>query len=140
MALSPDRHTLLTMAAGVVIGIPAAGGGLASRYLAGAGQEHLAHDHVVDLVRPSGRSLECGPDGEGAQLGGGEGPQRARQLPDRGAGPGNDDRTWHAQILRSAGTGRRPADRDRPTAAPSAACVRPATARPARAMLHAARS
>ena len=37
--------------AGIVIGMPALDRGLPGRDLAGAGLQHLAHDHVLDLVR-----------------------------------------------------------------------------------------
>ena len=73
MALSPERHTLLTTAAGVVMGMPAAVAAWRAGHLAGPGQQDLAHDHVVDLLGPGAGPLEGGPDGEGAELGGREG-------------------------------------------------------------------
>src|SRR5919108_2914469 len=46
-----------------------ADGCLARRGLAGAALEHLPHDHVLDLVVLDPGAVECGPDGDGAELG-----------------------------------------------------------------------
>ena len=48
------------------------GRGLAGGDLAGAGLEHLAHEHVVDLLGATPGPLEGGLDGEAAEVGGGE--------------------------------------------------------------------
>ena len=61
--------------------------GLARRGLAGAGLEDLAHQHVVDDGR---RGIEAGPlhggpDGDAAELRGGDAGQRAAELADRRA-------------------------------------------------------
>ena len=70
--------------------------GLAGRDLALAGQDHLAHEHVVDLVgRHAGPPQRLG-DGEAAQVHGREPRQRARQLPDGGPSPCDDDGLSHA--------------------------------------------
>ncbi len=71
------------------------GGRLPGGDLTGPSQEDLAHDHVVDLLGPGVGSLEGGPDGDGAEIGGREGGEGSRQLPDRGAGAGDNDRTRH---------------------------------------------
>ena len=49
-ALTPERHTLLIVIAGTLIGMPGVDRGLTGGDLALTGLEHLAHDHVVDLV------------------------------------------------------------------------------------------
>ena len=69
-------------------------GGLAGGDLPGAGLEDVAHVDVVDLVAGESGLVECGADGEPAELDGGERGERARQLADRGAGPGEDDDGW----------------------------------------------
>ena len=50
MALRPDRQTLLTVVDGDGHRDPGVGRGLAGGDLPGAGQDDLAHEHVVDLV------------------------------------------------------------------------------------------
>ena len=45
-----EAHTLLIVSAGTSIGRPGADRGLPRGRLAGAALEHLAHDHVLDLV------------------------------------------------------------------------------------------
>ena len=69
MALSPERHTLLTLTAGTRIGMPAFDRRLAARYLTLAGHQHLTHDHVVDLVGSDAGALEGGADGDGPEVG-----------------------------------------------------------------------
>ncbi len=64
MALSPERQTLLTHGGRRGHGDPGRGGGLAGGDLAGAGQEDLTHDHVVDLVRAGPRPLQGGAYGD----------------------------------------------------------------------------
>ena len=66
--------------------------GLAGGDLAGAGLEHLAHDHVLDLVGRDARALERGLDRDAAEVGGGEVLERAEQPAHRGARSGDDDR------------------------------------------------
>ena len=48
--LMPDRQTLPMVVDGTDSGMPAALDGLAGGHLAGTGGEHLAHEHVVDVL------------------------------------------------------------------------------------------
>ena len=66
--LMPERQTLLMVVDGTVIGMPAVDRGLAGGHLTGAGQEHLAHEHVVDLLAGEPGPLEGGLDGEAAEV------------------------------------------------------------------------
>ena len=91
IALRPDRHTLLMVIDGMLIGIPPATAGGAGGVLPGAGQDDLAHDHVVDLVGGDAGLLEGALDGDPAEVGGGEVLQPAEEAADRGAGSGDDD-------------------------------------------------
>ena len=61
MALRPERQTLLTVVAGTVMGMPAFDRGLAGGHLAGAGQQHLAHEDVVDLLGGDARPARGRP-------------------------------------------------------------------------------
>ena len=65
----PERHTLLTVVAGTVIGMPAFTAAWRAGDLALAGLEHLAHEHVVDLLGPDAGALERGLDREAAEVG-----------------------------------------------------------------------
>ncbi len=60
-----------------------------------AGLEHLAHDHVVDLLGADAGALERGLDREPAEVGGAEAGERAGELADRRAGRRDDDGTGH---------------------------------------------
>src|SRR3712207_8437604 len=51
-------------------------GGLPRRDLAGAGLQHLAHDHVLHLVRGDPGALQRRPDGDLTELRGGQVLQR----------------------------------------------------------------
>ena len=64
-------------------------GGLAGGDLARAGLEHLAHDHVLDLVAGDAGTLQRGLDRDAAELGAGE-VRRRRAAADRRARPGDD--------------------------------------------------
>ena len=64
MALRPDRHTLFTVVAGTVIGMPPLDGRLAGGDLARPGLQDLAHEHVVDIVGRHAGALERGLDGD----------------------------------------------------------------------------
>ena len=64
----PERHTLLTVIAGTVIGIAGLDRRLAGGDLALPGLEDLAHDHVVDLLGADARALERGRDREAAEV------------------------------------------------------------------------
>jgi hypothetical protein len=57
--------------------------------------EHLAHDHVLDLVGLDAGALERGLDRDAAELGGVEGRQAAAHLADRGAGGAEDHGLGH---------------------------------------------
>ena len=86
--------------AGTVMGMPGLDGGLAGRDLTLAGLEDLAHEHVVDLVGGHAGPLQRLGDGKAAQVHGGEAGQRARQLPDGGPSPCDDDGLSHSLHLR----------------------------------------
>ena len=64
----PERHTLLSVMAGTVIGMPAVDRGLAGGDLARARLQHLAHEHVVDLLGADAGALERGLDGDAAEV------------------------------------------------------------------------
>ena len=91
----PERHTLLMVIAGTLIGMPAVHRGLARGDLTLAGLEHLAHEHVVDLLRPDAGALERGLDRDTAEVHRGEVGERAGELPDRRTGRSDDHRTGH---------------------------------------------
>jgi hypothetical protein len=84
MALMPERQTLLMVSAGLDRGLP--GGDLA-----GAGLQHLAHDHVVDLLGAHPGLLEGALDGDPAEVGTGEALERAEQAAHRRARARDDD-------------------------------------------------
>ena len=104
IALSPDRQTLLIVIDGTLIGMPAGDRAPAGRVLAGAGQDDLAHDHVVDLVRRDTPAFSRAPlmatPPRSAAL---RVLEPAEQAADRGAGPGDDDGrdvlTWDSSRL-----------------------------------------
>ena len=91
----PERHTLLIVVAGTVIGMPGLHRGLARGDLTLAGQEHLAHEHVVDLLGADAGALERGLDREATEVGGAESGERAGELPDRRAGRSDDHGSGH---------------------------------------------
>jgi len=65
--------------------------------LAGAGLQHLAHDDVIDLIRPDARALKRLGDRDAAKLAGrlaGEGPEQAAYRGPRATD--NDGLTWFA--------------------------------------------
>ena len=68
IASSPDRQTLLIVSAGTRHRDPGGHRGLAGRNLAGAGLQHLAHDHVVDVAALSAGPLERRADRDAAEL------------------------------------------------------------------------
>jgi hypothetical protein len=69
--------------------------GLPGGDLAGAGLQHLAHDHVLDLVGADAAALEGGLDRVAAERGGGKGLQIAEQAAHRSAGATDDYRRGH---------------------------------------------
>ena len=75
-------------------------GRLAGRDLALAGEDHLPHQHVVDLVGRHPGTRQRLRDGEAPEVHGREPGQRARQLPDRGTSPCHDDGLSHSLHLR----------------------------------------
>jgi hypothetical protein len=64
--------------------------GLPSGDLTGAGLQHLAHDHVVDLVTGQPGPGQRGFDGDTAEVDRGEPGERAEELADRRAGAGDN--------------------------------------------------
>ncbi len=92
MADMPERHTLLMVVAGTVMGMPPRIGRLAGRDLAGAGLEHVPE---VDLVHPVGGQagpLQGGGDGHPAELHRRQGAEGAPVASERGANGRADDR------------------------------------------------
>ena len=75
--------------------------GGARRVLPGAGQDDLAHDHVVDLVAGDAGLLERAGDGDAAEVRGGLVLEPAEQPADRRTGAGDDDGSGHGCLLQS---------------------------------------
>ena len=127
MASRPDRQTLLTVSAGTSIGDAGRDGGLPGGDLPGAGLQHLAHDHVLDLVRADPGPVQGPGDGDAAQFGwplAGRG-SRAGGRPVSGAA--DDDRlTWFAHVCHDT-------QRDAPR---GQRCVRGTAADPHRSRRH----
>ena len=96
MVLRPERQTLLMVLAGTRHRDAGLDRGLARRDLALAGQEDLAHEHVVDLVGGDAGPAQGLGDGESAQVHGREAGQRTRELPDGRASPCDDDGLGHS--------------------------------------------
>ena len=69
--------------------------GLARRVLAGPGGEHLAEDHLADLLAGEPGALEQLDHNRGAQIGRRGLGESAAELADRGAGGGDDDDVFH---------------------------------------------
>ena len=63
-----DAQTLLIVSAGVSFGRPAPIGRLARGRLPGSGLQHLAHDHVLRLLRLEADSLQRAADRDRAEL------------------------------------------------------------------------
>ena len=82
---------MLTVSDPTSFGMPAADRGLPGRRLAYPGLEHLAHDHVLDLVRLEPGPLESGLDRDRAELRRLVSGQAAAELPERRSGGGDDD-------------------------------------------------
>ncbi len=102
MASMPDRQTLLIPERRDVHRDARGGRGLPVRGLPGARGEHLAEDHVLDLLRRHAGLLERPADGHRAEVGGGEVLERAEHPAHRGAGSGDDDgrAAGHGFLLR----------------------------------------
>ena len=90
-----EAQTLLMVSEETSFGMPRLDLRLARRDLALAGLEHLAHDHVLDLLGLDVGALERGLDRDAAELGGVEGRQAAAHLADRGAGGAEDHGLGH---------------------------------------------
>ncbi len=75
---------------------------LARRDLALSGQDHLAHQDVVHLVGRHAGPLQRRRDGEATEVHRAEPRQCARQLPDGGPSPCDDDGLSHSLHLRFA--------------------------------------
>ena len=71
------------------------GRGLAGGDLALAGEEHLAHEDVLDPVGRDAGPLERGLDGDATEVHGSQRCQRTRQLADRGTGTSDDHGPGH---------------------------------------------
>jgi hypothetical protein len=69
--------------------------GLAGGDLALPGLQHLADDHVFDLLGLDLRPFERGRHREAAEFGGVERREAATHLADRGAGGAEDHGLWH---------------------------------------------
>jgi hypothetical protein len=69
--------------------------GLPWRDLPLARLQHLAHDHVVDLVAGDAGPLKRGPDGDAAELRAAKPAQRAEQPSNWRSGPAHDYRFSH---------------------------------------------
>ena len=71
-----------------------------------AALQHLAHDHVLDLLGLDAGALERAADRDPAEFGGGNGGDRAAELADRGAGGSEDDGLGHGAVPLWGGSGR----------------------------------
>ena len=65
--------------------------GLPGGRLALAGLQHAAHQHLLDQLGGHAGTLDGGPDGDGAQVGGGQAGEAALEATHRRAGSGDDD-------------------------------------------------
>jgi hypothetical protein len=93
--VEPGQADLVHRQGGHAHSDPALDRGLTGRDLARAGLDHVAHDHVVDLVAADPGALQGRRDRERAEVHRREVLERARQLSDRGTGTPDDDRTRH---------------------------------------------
>ncbi len=91
IVLMPDRQTLLMVVAGTSSGMPACDRGLAGGDLAGAGLQHLAHEDVVDVLGGHAGTGERLGDGEATEVRAAEAGERAGELADGRASPGQND-------------------------------------------------
>ncbi len=91
IAFSPERHSLLIVIAGTVIGMPALAAGDPGGALADPGLQHLPHDHVVDRGRVDVGLLQRTTDRHGPELRRREVAQRPQQPAHGGTGPRNND-------------------------------------------------
>ena len=82
---------------------PGADRRLARRSLSGAGLQHLAHDHVVDLAALEADALEARADRDRAELGRGIRGEAAVELAERRPDRGDDDGAAHGSKLAREG-------------------------------------
>ena len=75
--------------------MPAFDSRLARRHLALAGHQHLAHQHVLDLVGRNAGTLESCLDRQPTEICRTQRGECASQLADRRTGSGDDVRTCH---------------------------------------------
>src|SRR5262249_33109526 len=80
---------------------------LPRRVLAQPGLEHVAEDHLLDLIRRDARAPQGLADGEGAELGRPEAGQTTLEPGDRGAAGTGDDDFLQGGVLRNTAEGRR---------------------------------
>ena len=99
-AFRPEPQTLLIVIAGTLLRQPGLDHRLARRVLAGAGLQHLAEDHLADLLARQLRALQQFGDHGGAEFGRRNLGERAAELADGGAGGGDDDDVGHGVLLR----------------------------------------
>ena len=99
MASRPDRQTLFTVSAGTLMPMPAVTAAWRAVIWPAPGLQHLAHDHVLDLIRADPGPFQGRRDRHPAQIAGrltGKGPeQTAYRCPRRAD---NDRLTWFAHI------------------------------------------
>jgi len=74
---------------------PGRSGGLARGDLTRAAEQHLAHEHVVDLFGIDAGALERGLDRQPTEVGGAESRESAGELSDRRAGRSDDHGSGH---------------------------------------------
>ena len=77
--------------------------GLARGVLARARLQHLAQDHLADLLAAQPGALEQVGDHRGAELGGGGLGKGSAKLADRGAGGSNDNDVFHGVSFKRSG-------------------------------------
>ena len=90
-----EAQTLFTVSDGTSIGIPAPTAAWRAGRLPGAGLQHLAHDHVVDLAALEADALEARADRDRAELGRGIRGEAAVELAERRADCRDDDGAAH---------------------------------------------
>ena len=102
-ARRPEPQSWFRLQAGLSTGMPALTDGLAGRALAGAGLQHLAQDHLVDVGGGDAGALQRRLDGDLAQLRGPAGWTGAPWKEPTGVRAAEtmtmsvmDDRSWHS--------------------------------------------
>ena len=95
----PERHTLLMVLAGTVIGMPAFAAAWRAVIWPWPACSTWPIKHVVDLLGADTGALERGLDREPAEVGGAESREGAGELPDRRACRSDDHRSGHECLL-----------------------------------------